>query len=95
MRDWGVDAEDATLLTSELVTNTVVHAGTRCQLRVRRARDRVRVEVEDENDDVPVPRPCSVDDEHGRGLALVSTLALAWGVDPREHGKVVWFELPR
>ena len=32
-------------------------------------------------------------DTEGRGLLLVDTLATAWGVEPREHGKAVWFEL--
>jgi hypothetical protein len=41
-----------------------------------------------------VPTPCP-DGEHGRGLILVSALALRWGVVPRfPSGKTVWAELP-
>ncbi|MGW6459097.1 ATP-binding protein [Streptomyces sp. NPDC055078] len=32
-------------------------------------------------------------DTHGRGLALVQSLADAWGVRTQSAGKVVWFEL--
>jgi hypothetical protein len=34
-----------------------------------------------------------VDDEGGRGLQLVNTLAQRWGADLLSHGKSVWFEL--
>jgi hypothetical protein len=33
------------------------------------------------------------DDEHGRGLLLVDSLASAWGVDASPPGKAVWFQL--
>ena len=36
----------------------------------------------------PAPEEAS-----GRGLALVDTLSNAWGVEPVESGKAVWFEL--
>ncbi|WP_460446225.1 ATP-binding protein [Angustibacter aerolatus] len=34
-----------------------------------------------------------LDAEGGRGLAMVSSLAVAWGVDHLETGKTVWFVL--
>jgi serine/threonine-protein kinase RsbW len=41
--------------------------------------------------------PCPPDDaggeeEHGRGLLLVSVLADKWGVGERDPGKLVWCE---
>ncbi|MFJ1704183.1 ATP-binding protein [Kitasatospora sp. NPDC088346] len=97
----GETTETALLLLSELVTNACRHArvppgrrvGIRCTLR-----DGVlRVEVSDPGDGVPHPRRAAPDDESGRGLALVSALATAWGSHPRPSGpgKTVWFELGR
>ena len=87
--------DDAVLLTSELVTNAVVHARSPCRLRLARLcdPDRLRVEVEDESPDQPRrgrPRP---DEPHGRGLFLIDAIAHDWGVRRRAGGKVVWFEL--
>lgn len=93
--------ETAVLLLSELMTNAYRHA-TVSPGREIRARclllgeDRLRVEVSDANDSLPVPRPAGVDDDSGRGLALVAALADTWGAEPRPCGigKTVWFELP-
>jgi len=101
-RSWGLaddTTETAVLLLSELVTNACQHArvppgrqiGTRCVLHDRT----LRIEVSDASADLPQPRRAEPDDESGRGLALVTTLADAWGAHPRPHGigKTVWFEL--
>ncbi len=86
--------DTAELLTSELVTNAVRHAGTAVQLSVSRvAVDRVRVAVTDQAADRPlqVHRP-TVADDGGRGLFLVAEIADDWGCDAGA-GKTVWFEL--
>ena len=31
--------------------------------------------------------------DHGRGILLVESLATTWGVDLRDDGKCVWFEI--
>lgn len=87
----GLDA--AVLVTSELVTNAVLHARTAIQVRVEVDGRRVRIEVFDENSRAPVQAACPPDATSGRGLALVSALAPAWGIDHRPDGKVVWAEL--
>jgi len=84
----------ARLLTSELVTNTIVHAQTDIDLLVHVDSERVRVEVQDEDDHLPAPSHPSAEAMSGRGLQIVAGMATAWGVDPRERGKVVWFEVP-
>ncbi|WP_431043855.1 ATP-binding protein [Streptomyces sp. P1-3] len=102
VRAWGLadDAvETALLLLSELVTNSCRHAHVspgrliyaRCELRDKR----LRVEVSDASAELPRPRQAAVDDESGRGLALVAALADDWDVHPRACGvgKTVWFEL--
>jgi len=90
--------DDVQLLVSELVTNAVVHAGSDVEVAVRLLTDSIRIEVVDRAPTASVPlRPSSPDshDESGRGLLLVETMASAWGVEPMDGGKAVWFEVPR
>jgi DNA-binding NarL/FixJ family response regulator len=83
------------LLTSELVTNVVTHARSRCHLGVELFDEVVRVSVTDESG-VPLEvRNVGSDSESGRGLALVEMLSSNWGVVNRTAGKTVWFEVPR
>lgn len=83
----------AVLVTSELVTNAVLHARTAIQLRLIVDGSKVRIEVLDENSRLPAPAACPPDATSGRGLALISSLAATWGMDHRGDGKVVWAEL--
>jgi DNA-binding NarL/FixJ family response regulator len=88
--------DDVQLLVSELVTNAVVHAGSDVEVAVRLLGDSVRIEVVDRAPAASL-RPSSPDHdaESGRGLMLVETMASAWGVEPIDGGKSVWFEIPR
>jgi anti-sigma regulatory factor (Ser/Thr protein kinase) len=88
-----VDA--ATLLTSELVTNGVRHAGTGMELVISRIDDRsVRVAVTDRAPGVDVRVRNSNDNaEGGRGLFLVEQIAAGWGSAVDDNAKTVWFEL--
>jgi serine/threonine-protein kinase RsbW len=86
---------DAKLLTTEVVTNAIRHArGTQAVIvRVRR-NNVVRVEVVDQGPIFhPQPQTTSTPAESGRGLMVVNAVASAWGVEPDEAGKKVWFEL--
>jgi len=117
LTEWGKSGEfglelvldDALLLTSELVTNAVVHAGTSAsvQCELRPGADGVpagiRVEVTDRHPSKPLPPPAEGEtraepeelgaSEHGYGLYLTSYLADAWGVQYARSAKQVWFEL--
>jgi len=95
LREWDREhlSDLVTLLTSELVTNAVLHAGSALDLEVDCLRDGVRVCVHDRGEGVPVRRHVSIEATSGRGLALVDTLARRWGVDPHPPGKAVWFEV--
>jgi anti-sigma regulatory factor (Ser/Thr protein kinase) len=86
--------ETAELLTSELVTNAVVHTGATAVLSVELRPPVLRIEVTDPGPVLSLT-PLHVDArcDHGRGLAIVNLLARSWGVEPRGEGKVVWFEL--
>lgn len=85
----------ATLLTSELVTNAILHAHSAVELSLTLDADRVRVEVRDDGDGEPARRELVVEATSGRGLALVDMLATDWGVVGHGLGKSVWFELLR
>ncbi|MEU9120883.1 ATP-binding protein [Streptomyces sp. NPDC048506] len=85
-------AEVATLLTSELVTNALVHADGGAVVTAR-VGDRLRVEVRDWAPGNPEVQPATTDGTSGRGLMLVRSLADAWGIRAEGFGKCVWFEL--
>ncbi len=89
------------LLTSELVTNAVVHARgvgeTPIGLRIVNYLDGVRVEVEDAGEGFQYAIPELPEGENGRGLFLVDRFANRWGaerVQTNAGGRFrVWFEV--
>lgn len=86
--------DDAELIVAELVTNAVLHGAPPVALRVRATSGGVRIEVEDSGRQLPVRIEATGDAMTGRGLALVSQLSSAWGVEPTATGgKVVWAEV--
>lgn len=101
LQGWGYSdvVDDAVVLTSELVTNAVVHAGTSADVLCLRTEDGVRVEVADRYPEREVPMQGtgqslgSPDRENGRGLLLCAALASRWGVDYSPTRKQVWFQL--
>jgi anti-sigma regulatory factor (Ser/Thr protein kinase) len=101
LSDWGVpdDAGDVVvLLTSELVTNAILHGAPPVELVAFPLGDGagggVRVEVHDHAAGrVEQPRRTRDDALRGRGLRLVAALASRWGTDQLRGGKSVWFEV--
>ena len=81
------------LLTSELVTNAVLHAASPVTVTVHHESGAIRVEVADESSQLPTVKSYAEDAATGRGLHLVSALADSWGSRLRDEGKIVWFEL--
>ena len=82
------------LLTSELVTNAVVHTSSDLELIVRTGPEGVLVEVHDaDGEHLPVLRKGRSFDEGGRGLLLVAELAVRWGAERNSSGKCVWFQI--
>lgn len=94
-------ADVAVLLTSELVTNAVVHSRSRrpggtVALLVIETPGGLRVEVTDGGSDLSTPVVKSdVYVAEGHGLLLVQTLAQQWGYVRDEVGTTVWFWLSR
>lgn len=91
-------ADDAGLVVSELVTNSVRHAraprGHVILTRFACLGGAVRIEVHDANAGEPEMRSASPTEESGRGLALVDLVTAGrWGVSERKGpGKMVWAE---
>jgi serine phosphatase RsbU (regulator of sigma subunit)/anti-sigma regulatory factor (Ser/Thr protein kinase) len=88
---------DAVLLTSELVTNAVVHAGTAVKVACRLRGAEVEVSVLDRHPARMIPDPpdgsARSDRPSGRGLLLPGALSSSWGVTYAPAAKVVWFRL--
>ncbi|MCI3246223.1 SpoIIE family protein phosphatase [Streptomyces spinosisporus] len=101
LQGWGFAdiVDDAVVLTSELVTNAVVHAGTSADVLCLRSDEGVRIEVADRYPEREIPlqgspvNMGSPDREGGRGLQLCAALAGRWGVEYTPTHKQVWFQL--
>ena len=96
---WGVTADDAGLLVTELASNAVRAArGTACGqflVRISCRPSVVLLEVGDASDSVPVfAGPPGAGEEHGRGLLLVARLATGCGWYTGAGWKIVWATLP-
>ena len=86
----------ATLLTSELVTNGIVHAHTELRVVAEVTDHFVRVEVTDGNPSLPARRDYDASAMTGRGMEMVELLAHEFGAEPLDSdGKRVWFRLVR
>jgi hypothetical protein len=89
----GPEDQRVALVVTELVTNSVKHAGASPELTLDWDGRILRIEVYDEGEGRPVVRPPDVTSTSGRGLALVDAVADRWGVEDRGSGKAVWAEL--
>lgn len=85
--------DTAVLLTSEVVTNAVMHGRSQARIVVTVGPREVLVEVGDDNSRPPVLQPHDEDALGGRGVGLLEVAASAWGVRDQPVGKVVWFAL--
>ncbi|CAL9537176.1 ATP-binding protein [Streptomyces sp. enrichment culture] len=103
LADWGITdelAERATLSANELVTNAVSHcrvSDARVKVALVLCRCELVLEVSDpDRDRLPVPRRPGLEEEGGRGLALVEALTDSWGTRQGPYTKTVWarFALP-
>ena len=89
--------DDALLLISELVTNSVLHGGPPIVLAIDCDGQGLHVRVRDGSTAIPAAVSRGAYAENGRGLTLVQLLSDTWGVEPVGDaygpGKEVWFEL--
>ncbi len=91
--------DSAVLLTSELVTNAVMHSSSRCvggkvSVLIMESCGGLRIEVADEGSELSTPAVRGdVYASDGHGLFLVQTLADQWGYVRDDNGTTVWFWL--
>jgi anti-sigma regulatory factor (Ser/Thr protein kinase) len=91
--------DTAVLLTSEIVTNAVMHSNSCCaggtvRLVLIEIGDGFRVEVSDDGSDLSSPVvKGDLYASDGHGLFLVQSLAHQWGYVRDEYGTTVWFWL--
>lgn len=96
LNGWGLPDEvidDASLLTTELVSNAVRHGSGLVNLRVEVDDGAVNVRVHDDADGIPHADQAEPTSLGGRGLFIVECVADEWGSEPDDHGKTVWFRL--
>lgn len=86
-------SDSAELMTSEVVTNAMLHSNGPVTFGVECGGPLLRVEVGD--DDARRPSVPEQDEtaESGRGMRIVQALSSAWGVQTTPTGKLVWFEV--
>lgn len=91
------ELNDAELVVTELLTNSVRHAGIALDapLRIRLSTGRgvLHLEVEDGGQTGAVRIRDADPVTGGIGLKLVDALALAWGIERGDH-TTVWVDLP-
>jgi anti-sigma regulatory factor (Ser/Thr protein kinase) len=90
--------DSAILGVSELVTNAVLHVRGRIFVRIVDADSKLRIEVYDDSPRPPEgyrsmltsrpTNPATI----GRGLQIVDSISLSWGVAYEDAGKCVWFQ---
>lgn len=98
LRDWNMEelADDAELLTGELLVNVLLHTEGGAVLTLEVLPEpvrRVRLSVQDRSSAWPRRRTPGEAATSGRGLLLLDALASRWGVEPRGEGKAVWCEI--
>jgi anti-sigma regulatory factor (Ser/Thr protein kinase) len=89
---------DAVAVTSELVTNAIIHAGAESiglELTFLEGAAEVTIVVTDPCSRPPVMVAAGEDAEHGRGLRIVEALSVRWGWTPQGPGKAVFAVLTK
>jgi anti-sigma regulatory factor (Ser/Thr protein kinase) len=96
--DLGDYAADVAAVTSELVTNAIIHTDATAvglELTCLEGAAAVAIVVTDPCSRPPIKLDPAEDAEHGRGLHLVSALSTRWGWRPQDPGKAVYAILTR
>ena len=91
--DLGDYAVNVQMVTSELVSNAIVHASAQAinlELIRLEGPGAVVVVVTDPSPCPPVKLDPAVDTQHGRGLQVVEALSARWGWTPQDPGKAVF-----
>ncbi|MEU3225248.1 SpoIIE family protein phosphatase [Streptomyces sp. NPDC006976] len=98
LTDWEMAelADDAELVTGELLVNVLLHTEGGAVLTLEVLPEpvrRVRLSVQDRSSTWPRRRSPGETATSGRGLLLLDAVATRWGIEPRGEGKAVWCEI--
>jgi hypothetical protein len=96
IRDWKVpvDLDIAVVLTSDLVTNAIMHGdGETLTLALRCSRGRLRIDVYDKARFLPTGVGEPANTRAASGLVLVAALSTDWGSFRTPAGKAMYFTL--
>ncbi|MFE7615878.1 SpoIIE family protein phosphatase [Streptomyces sp. NPDC057496] len=98
LTDWDMAelADDAELVTGELLVNVLLHTDGGAVLTLEVLPEpvrRVRLSVQDRSSAWPRRRSPGETATSGRGLLLLDAVATRWGIEPRGEGKAVWCEI--
>lgn len=84
----------AALAASEMVGNSVrAGCGETIMLRLEWTHRRLRIEVHDDASGLPRLTQAEALAGSGRGMWIVSQLAVRWGTIRKRRGKIVWAEI--
>ncbi|MFJ4836322.1 ATP-binding protein [Streptomyces sp. NPDC088747] len=94
LTDWGLSGliDSTQLLATELVTNAFEHGRGDVGVRLYLTATHLVIEVRDGSHRRPEPANTALDDEDGRGLLIVASIADDWGVS--RDGTTTWCALP-
>lgn len=98
LNDWDMAdlADDAELMTGELLVNVLLHTEGGAVLTLEVLPEpvrRIRLSVQDRSSVWPRRRSPGETATSGRGLLLLDAVATRWGIEPRGEGKAVWCEI--
>ncbi|MEV0011462.1 SpoIIE family protein phosphatase [Streptomyces sp. NPDC047973] len=98
LADWDLAAlaDDAELVTGELLVNVLLHTEGGAVLTLEVLPEpvrRIRLSVQDRSSAWPRRRTPGETSTSGRGLLLLDAVAERWGIEPRGEGKAVWCEI--
>ncbi|MEV2245608.1 SpoIIE family protein phosphatase [Streptomyces sp. NPDC049970] len=98
LTDWDLAglADDAELVTGELLVNVLLHTEGGAVLTLEVLPEpvrRIRLSVQDRSSVWPRRRAPGETSTSGRGLLLLDAVAERWGIEPRGEGKAVWCEI--
>ncbi|MFJ8870874.1 SpoIIE family protein phosphatase [Streptomyces sp. NPDC102473] len=98
LTDWDLAglADDAELVTGELLVNVLLHTEGGAVLTLEVLPEpvrRIRLSVQDRSSVWPRRRTPGETSTSGRGLLLLDAVAESWGIEPRGEGKAVWCEI--
>lgn len=93
LEQWSLEdlVDTVALLTSELVSNAVLHARTEITVTAIDLGGAVQIDVSDLSPLSPVQRQHAADATTGRGMQLLDQLAHSWQVLRHDSGKTVRF----